>query len=250
MAGGMSSSRGTPASHTTEEENDVENEARRASRCWPSRLAAGARRGRRSADSLNRDLQLAPVDTSAALNDRPSGDTATRRARRRRPSPRPRRGPPKPSPSRNRPPRRRPAAPCQPQRRRPRRPRRRPGGLAAGTTFSAATDAEIRSQQEQGGGPGHGHRGEGRQGRRRTGGHSRRARRSRSQVTAIKESENKGDTTGTLTLKPTAIAINGVSKPLPRPFRASRRSWRAGRPTPVISPRWAPGPLWAPSSAA
>ncbi len=35
------------------------------------------------------------------------------------------------------------------------------------------------------------------------------------QVTAIKESENKGDTTGTLTLKPTSIAINGISQPLP-----------------------------------
>jgi hypothetical protein len=35
------------------------------------------------------------------------------------------------------------------------------------------------------------------------------------QVTSIKESENKGDTTGTLTLKPTAISINGVSQPLP-----------------------------------
>ncbi len=35
------------------------------------------------------------------------------------------------------------------------------------------------------------------------------------QVTAIKESENKGDTTGTLTLKATSIAINGVSQPLP-----------------------------------
>ena len=30
-----------------------------------------------SADSLNRDLQLAPVDTSAVLNDQPSADTAT-----------------------------------------------------------------------------------------------------------------------------------------------------------------------------
>src|SRR6185369_5432029 len=30
-----------------------------------------------SADSLNRDLQLAPVDTSAALNDPPTADTAT-----------------------------------------------------------------------------------------------------------------------------------------------------------------------------
>jgi hypothetical protein len=35
------------------------------------------------------------------------------------------------------------------------------------------------------------------------------------QVTAIKESENKSDTTGTLTLKPTAISINGQSQPLP-----------------------------------
>ena len=34
------------------------------------------------------------------------------------------------------------------------------------------------------------------------------------QVTAIKESENKSDTTGTLTLKPTAISINGKTQPL------------------------------------
>ena len=34
------------------------------------------------------------------------------------------------------------------------------------------------------------------------------------QVTAIKESENKGDTTGTLTVKPVSIAINGESRPL------------------------------------
>jgi hypothetical protein len=34
------------------------------------------------------------------------------------------------------------------------------------------------------------------------------------QVTAIKESENKSDTTGTLTLKPVSIAMNGGSKPL------------------------------------
>ncbi len=30
-----------------------------------------------SADSLNRDLQLAPVDTTAELNDQPGADTAT-----------------------------------------------------------------------------------------------------------------------------------------------------------------------------
>ena len=35
------------------------------------------------------------------------------------------------------------------------------------------------------------------------------------QVTAIKESENKGDTTGTLTLKPTSISINGNSRAAP-----------------------------------
>jgi len=34
------------------------------------------------------------------------------------------------------------------------------------------------------------------------------------QVTAIKESENKGDSTGTLTIKPVSISINGSSRPL------------------------------------
>ncbi|HEX2636917.1 MAG TPA: hypothetical protein VHL81_07285, partial [Gemmatimonadales bacterium] len=36
----------------------------------------GDRRDVASADSLNRDLQLAPVDTTATLNDRPGADTA------------------------------------------------------------------------------------------------------------------------------------------------------------------------------
>ena len=38
--------------------------------------ARGEKRDVASADSLSRDLQLAPVDTTAALNDRPSADTA------------------------------------------------------------------------------------------------------------------------------------------------------------------------------
>ncbi|MGI9042289.1 MAG: hypothetical protein ACR2HK_14515 [Gemmatimonadales bacterium] len=33
-------------------------------------------------------------------------------------------------------------------------------------------------------------------------------------VTAIEESENKSDSTGTLTLQPTAVAINGLSYPV------------------------------------
>jgi hypothetical protein len=33
-------------------------------------------------------------------------------------------------------------------------------------------------------------------------------------VTAIKESENKSDTTGTLTLQPTSVSINGQSYPI------------------------------------
>ena len=41
------------------------------------------------------------------------------------------------------------------------------------------------------------------------------------QVTAIKESENKSDKTGTLTLQPTSIAINGTSRSrCRRPSRA------------------------------
>ena len=34
------------------------------------------------------------------------------------------------------------------------------------------------------------------------------------QVTAIEESENKSDTTGTLTLKPVSIAMNGQTQPI------------------------------------
>ena len=36
----------------------------------------GEKRDVASADSLSRDLQLAPVDTSATLNDQPAPDTA------------------------------------------------------------------------------------------------------------------------------------------------------------------------------
>jgi hypothetical protein len=157
-----------------------------------------------SADSLNRDLQLAPVDTTAELNDRPSADTATAATAMPAPAPAPKPTPkPKPKPAALAPAAAAPAAPAP-----------APSSLAAGTSFSATTDAEIRSHKNK-------------VGDQITATVAKDVKDAAGrvvipagsqvtlQVTAIKESENKGDTTGTLTLKPTSIAINGVSKPLP-----------------------------------
>jgi hypothetical protein len=163
-----------------------------------------------SADSLNRDLQLAPVDTSAALSDQPGGDTAT--VATATPAPEPAAAPkpaskpkPKPKPAAPAPAAAAPAAPA---------PAPAPSSLAAGTSFSATTDAEIRSHKNK-------------VGDEVTATVAKDVKDAAGQVvipagsqvtlqvTSIKESENKGDTTGTLTLKPTNIAINGVSKPLP-----------------------------------
>ena len=158
-----------------------------------------------SADSLNRDLQLAPVDTTAELNDRPSADTATAATAAPAPAPAPKPTPkPKPKPAAPAP---APAAPAP-------APAPASSSLAAGTSFSATTDAEIRSNKNK-------------VGDQVTATVASDVKDAAGrvvipagaqvtlQVTAIKESENKGDTTGTLTLKPTSIAINGVSKPLP-----------------------------------
>jgi hypothetical protein len=165
-----------------------------------------------SADSLNRDLQLAPVDTTAVLNDQPGADTATvattppapepASAPKPTPKPKPKPAAPAPAPAVAAP---APAAAA---------PAPAPTSLAAGTSFSATTDAEIRS-------------GKNKVGDQVTATVASNVKDAAGrvvipagsqvtlQVTAIKESENKGDTTGTLTLKPTSIAINGVSKPLP-----------------------------------
>jgi len=171
-----------------------------------------------SADSLSRDLQLAPVDTTAPLNDRPSADTATAApapAPTPKPSPKPAPKPtpkptPKPKPAAAAPsttPAPAPAAPT---------PSATPAShsLAAGASFSATTDAEIRSNKNKVGDtvtatvasdvkdaagvvviPA---------GAKVT-----------LAVTALKVSENKSDSTGTLTLKPTSISVNGTSHPLP-----------------------------------
>jgi len=144
-----------------------------------------------TADSLSRDLQLAPVDTTAALNDRPAAST---------PAPAPR------NPVRTN----RPATPSQPS---PSAPAPSLRALAAGTTIMASTNAEIRSNTNK-------------VGDTVTATVSSDVKDNSGRVvipagsevilkvTAIKESENKSDKTGTLTLQPTAVSMNGRSYPL------------------------------------
>ena len=165
----------------------------------------GDREQAATADSLNRDLQLAPVDTTAELNDRPTASTS----------------PPAPAP-------RTPAKPIRPTTSSPGTPAATPSkpatpaptpstpsaaSLAAGTSLTAATTAEIRSNKNKVGdtvmakiatdvkdNSGHVVIPAGSE--------------VALKVTAIKESENKSDTTGTLTLQPTSVTINGQSYPI------------------------------------
>ena len=179
----------------------------------------GDRRDVASADSLNRDLQLAPVDTTATLNDQPAADTAIAATPAPAPAPAPTRSAARPAPKPAPRPAPKPAAPAPSAAEPTPAPAPTPArtasaGLAAGTSFTATTDAEVRSNKNKVGDevtasvvsdvkdaagrvviPA---------GSKVT-----------LQVTAIHESENKGDTTGTLTLKPTALSINGASQPLP-----------------------------------
>lgn len=147
-----------------------------------------------TADSLSRDLQLAPVDTTAELNDRPTAST---------PAPAPR-SPASPS---------RPATqPSQPRASAP-APAPAPRSLAAGTTLTASTNAEIRSHKNKVGDT-----------VTATVGSDVKDKAGRVvipagsevvlKVTSIKESENKSDKTGTLTVQPTAVVINGQSYPI------------------------------------
>jgi hypothetical protein len=180
----------------------------------------GDRRDVATADSLSRDLQLAPVDTSAELNDQPApaADTAATAASTPAPAPTP--PPPAPKPAAKPTPKPAPkpaptaaAAPSAPAAPSTPAAPAGPASLASGASFAVTTDAEIRSNKNKVGDeitttvasdvkdasgrvviPA---------GSKVT-----------LQVTAIKESENKKDSTGTLTVKPTAIAINGKSQPL------------------------------------
>jgi hypothetical protein len=150
-----------------------------------------------AADSLSRDLQLAPVDTSAELNDRPTASVPAPATRTpARPS-RPAASPSTPAPSASTP---SPAAPVA-------------TSLAAGTNLSAATTAEIRSHKNKVGDTVMATIAtdvKDNAGRVVIPAGSEVALK----VTAIKESENKSDTTGTLTLQPTSVSINGQSYPI------------------------------------
>jgi hypothetical protein len=172
----------------------------------------GDRNNTATADSLNRDLQLAPVDTTAELNDRPS-DTATASAA---PAPAAR-TPTRPSRPAARPttPSTRAAAPTAsaPTRPSPSAPAATSASLAAGTRLTASTTAEIRSNKNK-------------VGDTVTATIANDVKDNAGnvvipagsavvlKVTAIKESENKSDKTGTLTLQPTSVSINGESYPL------------------------------------
>ena len=176
----------------------------------------GEKRDVASADSLSRDLQLAPVDTTATLNDRPTTDTAAAT-----PAPPPA-AEPKPAPAKPKPAPKPKSAPATPSATTP-APAATPApapapapaakALDAGAAFSATTDAEVRSDKNK-------------VGDEVTATVAADVKNSAGQVvipagskvtlqvTAIKESENKSDSTGTLTLKPVSIAINGSSQPL------------------------------------
>jgi hypothetical protein len=157
-----------------------------------------------AADSLSRDLQLAPVDTSAELNDRPTASAPPPSSSPSRTTTRPSRPAASPSTTTPSAPAPTPAAPAPPA---------SPASLAAGTSLTAATTAEIRSHKNKVG-------------------DTVTAKiasdvKDRSgrvvipagsvvtlKVTAIKESENKSDTTGTLTLQPTSVTVGGESYPI------------------------------------
>ncbi|HET6836447.1 MAG TPA: hypothetical protein VFH24_00320 [Gemmatimonadales bacterium] len=154
-----------------------------------------------TADSLSRDLQLAPVDTSAELNDRPTASTPAPAPAARTPArpSRPAASPTPSSPSASAP---APAAPAPTA-----------ASLAAGTSLTAATTAEIRSHKNKVGDTVTAKIAtdvKDRSGRVVIPAGSTVALK----VTAIKESENKSDTTGTLTLQPTSVSINGQSYPI------------------------------------
>jgi len=162
--------------------------------------AGGERSDTAAADSLNRDLQLAPVDTSAELNDRPAATDPAPVAT----TPSPTTTPPRSTtPRTTTPPRSTtPAAttPAAPVAR----------TLAAGTTISATTNVEAASNKNK-------------VGDIITASVATDVKDSRGRtvipagstvnmrITALKESENKSDNTGTFTLAVASVEINGVS---------------------------------------
>lgn len=159
-------------------------------------LAACSDAGNRdaaTADSLNRDLQMAPVDSSVSLNDRPADTSAV--------TPRPSTSRPATSrPATSRPSTSTPSSPAPSTAR----------TLAAGTEISATIGSEISSKTHK-------------TGETVTARAARDVRDASGRVvipagstvtltiTSIRESENKSDNTGTLTLAAKSVELNGTT---------------------------------------
>jgi hypothetical protein len=149
----------------------------------------GERGSNMAADTLSRDLQRLPVDSSAALGDQTPASTPVVPVSNPAPAPKPK---PKPKPA--------PAQPAAPALRM----------LASGMTISTTVDREITSRTDKVG-----------QTVSATVGADVKDEKGRvvipagSKVTLsiaeIHESENKGDKTGKLTLTPTEVSIGGQS---------------------------------------
>jgi hypothetical protein len=174
----------------------------------------GDRKDLATADSLSRDLQLAPVDTSAELNDQPAVEPEPEATP---PAPAPAAAPkpatPKPAPPKRKPqpaPAPAPAASPAPA---PAPAPAAPPTLAAGTSITAATDAEITSKTNKPGDE-----------VTATVGADIKDATGRVvipkgskvilKVTAIKPSDSKSDTTGTLTLDAVGVEVNGSERPI------------------------------------
>jgi hypothetical protein len=168
-----------------------------------------------AADSLSRDLQLAPVDSSAPLNDQPAAAPAPEPEPAPAPKPAAARPKPKPSPA--------PAPAPAP------RPAAAPASLASGTMIKATMDDSISSRKNKAG-----------QTVTATtiedlkDGSGRTVVPAGSTIsmtiTAIKESENKSDKTGTLTLSVADITVNGKTYGLSAEIDSIARSLQ-GRKT-------------------
>jgi len=151
----------------------------------------GDRAASMAADSLSRDLQRLPVDSSATLNDQAAATPAMPVSMpASKPASKPKAKAPKPAPK--------PA------------PAAAPLALAAGASFSATADREISSKTDKPGGTV-----TGTVASDVTDASGRVVIPAGSKVTLtiteIHESENKGDKTGKLTLTPTSVEIQGQS---------------------------------------
>ncbi|MGH7518609.1 MAG: hypothetical protein ACREOC_14275 [Gemmatimonadales bacterium] len=171
-----------------------------------------------AADSLSRDLQLAPVDSGVPLNDQSAASPAAAPEATPAPAPKPAAPRPKPKPVPA------PAAPAPAP-----KPAAAPASLASGTVIRATMDDSISSRRNKAG-----------ETVTATTIADLKDARGRTvipagstitmTITAIKESENKSDKTGTLTLNVSDVTVNGKSYALNASIDSVSRSLQ-GRKT-------------------